>query len=627
VFYTPRSVDLNWPFETPITKRSIYYRGGNDIVNPKWAAKYYSNTSEVSRFFNSTSLNYDISPNLVATYRFGLDTYREVQETKLNRGGPSTSPIVLNGSYQTVNITNTIFNQDFILTYSKELSSKVKMDVLAGFNTRNDFYRQDGIASQTQLAFDLFRHTNFVESASRNLFTGGSLNLTEEQQRMGAYLQATLDYSGFFFVNLSGRHDWTSTVEKENRTILYPGASVSFIPTDAFDIKSNTLSYLKFRLGFGSSAGFPSPYNTRTVLGQNARGFVNSTGSSFTTHTLSNTLGNPNLKPELHQELEAGTEMKLFNNRLSVDFSVYNKNTRNLITFASLDPATGYTGTNINIGRVQNKGIEAVINGDVLKTASGLVWSATLNYNLYRSITRELADGFDQIPVAGFTDVGNFAIPGQPFNIIQGTPILRDSLGNRVVSGTGQYLAAGNIGILGDPNPRYTASLINSVSYKGFTLSFMFEYRHKGAIVSYTTAALLARGVSEDVGFVRELPMILPGVKQDGTPNDIMVTASGYTFDNYFFTEEAAVWDGTTIRLREASISYDLPKNIMSKTPFKAASIALSGTNLWFNAVNFPKYTNFDTDMLSLGVGNGLGFDYLTGPSARRFGGTLKLSF
>lgn len=627
VFYTPRSVDLaNWPYETPITKRSIYYRGSNDIVNPKWSAKYYKNTSDVQRFFNSTSLSYDILPNLVATYRLGLDTYREVQEIRLNKGGPSPNQAVLNGCYQTVNITNSIWNNDLILQYNKELASKFNISALVGFNSRYDIYHQDGIASQNQLAFNLFRHTNFVESAPRHLFRGTSLNFMEEQRRVGIYTQATIDYGGFVFLNLTGRNDWTSTVEKANRQIFYPGASVSFIPTDAFDIKSDMLNYLKVRAGVGTSAGFPSPYSTRSFLSQNSRRFVNSTGTAFTSHTIDNRLGNPNLKPELHQEYEFGLEGTFLRNRLKADISLYTKDTRNLITDAFLDPSTGYTVTAVNVGKINNKGIEASLTGEVLKI-NDFEWSATFNFNRYVTTVKQLAEGFDEIVIAGFTNLGNFAIPGKPFNVIKGSRFLRNEKGERIVAANGNYIETNDIQILGDPNPKFTSSLINNFSFKGITLSIMWEYRHRGVIYATTAQALLARGVTKDTDFIRELPMILPGVKQNGQPNDIIVTASDYTFSNYFTIDEAAVFDGTTIRLREMSLSYELPKNIMQKTPFQRASIAFSGTNLRFRAVNMPRYVNFDTDVLSLGVGNGLGFDYLTGPSARRYGGTLKLTF
>jgi hypothetical protein len=121
----------------------------------------------------------------------------------------------------------------------------------------------------------------------------------------------------------------------------------------------------------------------------------------------------------------------------------------------------------------------------------------------------------------------------------------------------------------------------------------------------------------------------MPGVKDDGTPNDVQLTASNAYFNNFGSQapSEVNVIDGTTVRLREASLSYTLPQSWMSKLPFEKIELSLVGQNLWFKALSFPKYMNFDTDVLSLGVGNGLGFDFITGPSSTRYGGSIRITF
>jgi len=118
------------------------------------------------------------------------------------------------------------------------------------------------------------------------------------------------------------------------------------------------------------------------------------------------------------------------------------------------------------------------------------------------------------------------------------------------------------------------------------------------------------------------------GVVDSYRKNDKQVTAADYGFNVQFNgTDDTSIFDGSFIRLREISFAYEFPKSLMSKTPFKAASFQLNGNNLWFNAFNVPKNVNFDPEVLSTGVGNGAGFDYLTGPSARRYGAVLRLTF
>lgn len=637
VLFTPRSVDLaGLPFENPIDRSSVYYRGGNDITNPRWLLKYYKNTSDVRRFFNSTSLNYDFNDNFSMTYRLGLDTYSELQEVMYNKGGATSNLATRNGYYRTININNTIWNQDLILNWKKEFSDKFGMSALLGANSRYDSYEQSGVASQGQLAFGLFRHSNFSTSSSNDAYSGNNMNRTQEERRYGVYTNLTFDYSDFLFLNLSARNDWTSTVEKDNRSILYPGGSISFIPSTAFNWNSSTVNDLKLRLGYGTSAGYPNPYRTRNVLSQVARAFDRD-GVVTTTHSVDNVLGNPNLKPELHGELEFGVEGVMFNNKLRFDLSLYEKNTRDLITQSPIDPSTGFTSTAINIGKIRTRGAEFQATVTPVSTASGFEWNSTINWGTYETTVIELGGGLEEVVVAGFTNLGNFAIPGQPFNVIKGTGFDRAPDGQPIILSNGVHKPTNEPVILGDPNPDWTGSWINGFSYKGFNLNVMMEYRHKGVIYSSTVTATIARGVTKDPVADRELTFIMPGVRQDGTnadgspryiPNDYQISASDYFFSGYQgATDEPNVFDGSMVRLREVSLSYSLPNTLMSKTPFKRASVALSGTNLWFLALNFPPNMNYDVDVLGTGVGNGLGFDFVTGPSSRRLGGTLTLTF
>ena len=156
-----------------------------------------------------------------------------------------------------------------------------------------------------------------------------------------------------------------------------------------------------------------------------------------------------------------------------------------------------------------------------------------------------------------------------------------------------------------------------------------WDYRQGGDIYSETVNALMGRGITEDTNFDRLQTFVMPGVLDDGTPNDIQITATNAYFNNFGSQapSEVNVIDGTTFRLREISLSYSLPQSWMSKLPFKRIDLSVVGQNLWFKAINFPKYVNFDTDMLSLGVGNGLGFDFITGPSSTRYGGSIKITF
>ena len=167
----------------------------------------------------------------------------------------------------------------------------------------------------------------------------------------------------------------------------------------------------------------------------------------------------------------------------------------------------------------------------------------------------------------------------------------------------------------------------NSFSYKNFTFGFQFNYTQGGDINSQTIATLLGRGlITETIN--REDTYILPGVDASGNPNRVQINNSDYFFSNIFGgPDELQVYDATTIRLQEVSFSYSVPKKFLEKTPFGALTFTASGSNLWYDAINTPNGANFDPNTSGTGVGNGFGFDFINGPSARRYGFSVKATF
>lgn len=254
-------------------------------------------------------------------------------------------------------------------------------------------------------------------------------------------------------------------------------------------------------------------------------------------------------------------------------------------------------------------------------------WDATFNFTRNKNIVESLTDGVEEIAFAGYSNLGNFAIPNQPFGVIQGIPYQRGPNGGLLVNAAGSYEAGNEIDIIGDPNPDFTVNWLNTISYKGLSFFFQWSYIQGGDILSYTAGTMLARGLTTDTEFDRFLPLILPGEDAEGEVNTIQGYAGDYFFDAYFNADEGLIFDGTVIRLREIALSYALPASLLERTPFGSVSFRVSGENLFYNAPNFPEGVNFDPEVLSLGVGNGRGFDYLTGPTAKKYGATLTVTF
>ncbi|MEP2058407.1 MAG: SusC/RagA family TonB-linked outer membrane protein [Maribacter litoralis] len=629
IMYTPRGVDLfGLPFQTS-TGRSIYYRSGNDIQNPRWTLANAKTTQNTERIYGNLSFNYQIEENLGLSYQLGLDTYTELGTYGQNRGGVDGDP---NGIFRTTTVKNKIWNHTLNLTYDKDLSEDFSLQTVIGAQSRNDTFDRDGVESTQQLAFGVLRHFNFVNHATVNSFTGDEIAFQTRENQMGIYSDITLGYKNGLFLNLAARNDWSSTLERDNYSIFYPAASLSFIPTKFIEemVSDNFLSSLKMRVGYGTSAGFPDVYGTRNQLSLTSRAFVNQGGSVLSSNSVANRLGNPNLKAETVSEIEAGVDAQFFRNRLSLNVSVYKKTSEDLITDQNLDPGTGFTVTRINAGSLETKGIEVDFDFTPIST-DNFRWNLSGNFFADESLITSLPEGTDQIvltaSIAGRP--ANYAIEGQPFGVLQGRATLKDAAGNRIVGGDGLYLVGNDIEIIGDPNPDWNAGLTTSFSFKGLTLSANMLYRHGGDIFSQTAATLLGRGTVAVAGVDRESTYVLPGVLENGEVNTIQVTASNVGFDTIGFSDgnDLQIYDGSTLRLNEISIGYAMPQKWLDKTPFGKLSFTLSGNNIWYKAFNFPEGVRFDTNTLSTGVGNGQGIDYITGPSSRRYGLSINATF
>ena len=630
VFFTPRNVDLaNLPFSIPETGGSIYYRNGNDINNPNWIVANAQDSQLTNRVFGTTTLQYDINDHLNLQYRAGLDFYNERNENYSNRGGVlGAARDDVRGYYDTFDNNVRIWDHYLALAGDYDLAEKIGMTFVAGATTRSRNFDQQGVQSTDQIVFGVQRHFNFLQQTP--------VQFTSFRNIVGVLGQVDFDYDNFAFLTLSARNDWVSNLPTENNSQFYPSASISFLPTAAFEgLKSDAVNYLKVRAGYGTSAGFPTGFPVSQNVIQN----TNIQQVGLTTNSLDNFQANPDLQPELITEFEVGFDARLWNNRVSLDVSYFDRATEDLIVFQSLAPSTGFTNRQANIGRVEGDGWEVDLGVDIIQNDNdGFNWNSRVNFTQSEQIVTEQSE--DIIVFAGFGNLGNAAIRGEQLGVIVGDRILRDEAGNFVVNGAGNYVSEPFIDtpdgrniqpIIGNPQPDYVMNFINTLSYKNWNLGFQVNHTKGGDIYASTISVLLGRGLiveTED----RENTFILPGVNVDvngvSTPNETQINNSQYYFSNILFgPSELQVYDGSVVRLQELSLGYSLPSKFLDKTPFGSLSFTASGFNLWYDAYNTPDGANFDPNVAGVGVGNGRGFDFLNGPGSRRYGLSVKASF
>ena len=625
VFYTPRSVGIaQLPYAHPITGASIYYRSSNGIQHPLWTVNNTGDAQMTHRVFGGVSAQYDISDNLNLRYSYGYDVYSEDNTSYQNKGGVDGDLETQSGMYEKWNNTSTIFNHQVTINGDFELDDDWSVTFNAGAESVGREYDRNGVRSTGQNVFNVLRHYNFNSQEEIEFYSRRNV--------LGVFAQAAFDYQDYLYFTLASRTDWVSNLSEENRSITYPSASISFVPTSVLDFGNLPIDFLKVRASYGTSATYPGGYPIASTLSLNTKDFKVD-GVEVITNTTGSQLGNTGLKPELLAELEFGLEANLFDNRLSAEISYFNRETTDLIITQPLDPSTGYTSTRTNIGEISATGWEVDLNADWIR-GDKFNWNTSVNYTTNQAIVEDLGQNTDQIVYAGFSTRGNAAIPGLPLTSMIGTSVARDDSGRPLVDASGSYRTnndtnykTNKYALIGDSNPDFIANIGNTLTYGNLSLNVLFNASIGGDMYSSFIMTLLGRGITTDT-LDRELPYILPGVLADGSPNNKMIDNATTYFGNLILGgDELRTWDASVLRLSEVSLTYDIPSSWLDKTPFGAASISAQGFNLWYDAYNTPDGINYDPNIAGLGVGNGSGFEYFNGVSARRYGVSLKLTF
>lgn len=605
IFYLPRNIDITkLPYQNPLTGESVYYR--ND-TNPLWTLNNSGIHDDIVRVFGTVNVRYQLNNAFNLTYRVGYDSEHLNTFDYSNKGGVGST---IGSEFRTgyLNLDSrkeVVVDQTILLGYNKQLTNNLNLDADIGINSKLTKSQLTSSDSQGQLVYNFLRPSNF--STSQSSFR------TEEENIAGVFGQFQLGYKDYLYATLSGRNDWGSTVEPENQSLFYPGASVSFIPTSAFDMGGDVINYLKFRAAYATSSGFPRPYRTRNTLIIDANRFAAADGSLPVTNRFSRTFANPDLKPELHREFEIGIETRLFKNRMTLEASLYKRISEDQIVESPLAPATGYDFQFINLGRVDNKGVEIDFGIDIFKNRN-------FNWNLRGIFTAD--ESLVVETTAAGSDINliadRWAVEGLPINAIKGDYAVRDDEGNFLINSNGgasrqgEVINSANIGledkVIGDPNADWRLTTISSLSYKNFTFYAQIEYSHGGEISSRYVEDLLERGVTRDTEN-REGSFFIPGFLADsGTgelildpngnkiPNNIQMGGMRTVFSNYYDNNDLSMWDASVFRLRELSMRYSFKGKEMGKLPFDKIDLILTGSNLWYIAPNFPKYVNYDPE-------------------------------
>lgn len=499
-------------------------------------------------------------------------------------------------------------------------NDNMTIKAIVGGNIRNNKYSQDyGTTNGGLMSPDVYVLQNSVLPAS-------VAQSYQNSQINSIFAQATLGYRNLLFLDITGRSDWASTLwQTGNGTFLYPSVSGSFVFSDL--IKPNKwLNMGKLRMSYaevGSDVPAYMVYQNFTI------------GTPFDGNpilTVPDSRYNENLKPERTREFEVGTDLSMLNNRLGINFTFYNRNTINQFWTIEVPSSSGYMSRAVNGGDVQNRGIELTVTGTPLQVGD-FRWESALNLGRNRNKVLDLnsEDGSVSKVVIGTErrtqKVSIVAMPGYSLGTLVGTDYVYDANGNKVVTADGYYAATDSTVVIGDANPDFYGGFSNTFSYKGFYLSALIDFSFGGDFFSYTNLyGNISGNLAESAANgIRENGIVVDGVKADGSPNDINISAQNH-FNNNFATRisSANLYDATYIYLREVRLGCYLPEKWMNKIGFQGARLSLVGRNLWLMHSNAP---NVDPSNITNSIGTAQGFEGGALPPVRSYGFNLNLNF
>lgn len=630
-----KTLKENWDQKDANGNYTYYNWNTNYHMNPYFNVNENTNSYQRDRIFGKTSLYYQPFEFLKFEGRAGVDYYnsQSFERHYIDRSDWTK------GGFTQINTKNTELNLDFIASFNKTFGD-FNITAMAGANYR-DLSWEDARIGATALTIP-----GVYTIANKD---GAAYNLMDHSHRRSnsVYGNASIGWRNQLYVDLSARNDWDSTIKD---AFFYPSASASWIVTESLPALKGDGSYLSFwklRAGWAEIGSATSPYRNRAYYYAATDAF-NGVAQIYK----STVYPNPDLKPESIKTWELGTEFGFLHDRLHLDLAYYHKTTTDQILNVRIPYSSGYSSLLINAGKIENKGIELQVRGDILESKDGFNWSSTLNFSKDRSKVVELYPGLTEYGMGWTWGIATQAIEGEKWGELVGPGFDRvdeddvknglataDQIGAVKVNSNG-LLRSKSAQRIGNVTPDFMMNWRHDFNIKNWGFGFLLDLRIGGDIWSQTMAHSYTAGVANVTAEngIRERD-IVGGVDVLKNEKVVMQDASGKWVTNTIKTDayswfkadvsEYYVFDGSYLKLREAYISYNFPKELIAKTRYISnASVSLIGTNLWLMWVHSSNTMRLDPETGGVSSDSrGIGFEQAAVPSSRSFGLKLNLTF
>lgn len=628
---------------------AFQYEG--DFNNPYWNIFENSNQDITNRVVTNITLNWEILKGLELKTRVN-GALNDVDRQEFNNKGASYDP---NGLYREVTTSRQNWNYEAILNYTKKFNDFSLVSLIGAnrFDVRTDGNRLTAISLFERDIKSLSNGDEFVPE----------IFINNNKRINSVYGSVSLGYQKTYFLDVTSRNDWSSTLPAANNSYFYPSVGGTILFSE-FIPRNKILTFGKIRASYarvGNDTGFNQIRNSYVQGGNyNNTDWV----------ALERIRKNLELKPELTSSTEFGIEAKFFNNRISFDGTYYKSSTNNQIINVSTTPTSGFVGKFLNAGEIQNEGMELFLSAKLFDKK--FKWSTDINWSKNESFVASLFDGVESRLIRSWFNVGVFAEVGEPFGNIRGNSQLVDpETGTPLVLANGRAAWESNQ-LLGNAQPDWIGSIRNSFSYKGFSLNFLVDVKMGGDLYSGTMAKTYNHGVHAGTLEGREewlLSTLILGENnnerqgrglfgnnyadsdrpkgriyensalgvQDEDGNwsaerdangEIIYTQRWLNPQVYGYDglqdQRRFVYDASYVKLREVTLGYNIPHRLIKKIKIKNAKISVVGRNLWTIYRNTPQGIDPESGTTS---GNGQGIEYGSFLPTRTLGVNVKLVF
>lgn len=618
--------------------------------NPYWVLANNKNNYQDDRIYGKLELAYELMPGLKAVGRLGGDFTNSRQKLRTAKLTYSEGSYTYDGG-----------KSEEKGTYTERRDNNDQIDVTAFLNANYNIGAD--ITLGGTLGWNLNQQkSSFLKNYLEGLVMAGwyslengidkpqPTNYMDMRRTIGAFGQLEFGYKNLWYVNVSGRNDWSSTLPIDKNSFFYGGINTSVILTELIpSLKESKIDYLKVRAAWGKTGNDADVYKTQSFFIptqiSTSYGYIYTPLNGALGLTENNRQANNNLKPEKTSEWELGLTANFFNNRIGIDFAYYNKLTKDQIIPANVAPETRFTMATRNVGEVSNKGIEVALNLTPIRMKD-FQWDLGVTFSKNWSKVNKLWNEGDtpvtEYVLADAYSVNFLAKVGEPLGIFQVPAIatVQDKnspyYGKVIVDANGIPTTSNSeMKTIGSSAPDFIMGFNTRFSYKGFSLSAVADWHKGGYMYSYTAQLMHFVGNTTRSVFNNREPFLVPNsvvaLPEGGyAENNNPVTSdnmSNYYSDSYSNSQfENFVIPKGYVKLRELVLSYSFPKTWISKLGIQQLDLSLIGRNLFMwtpkgNNYVDPETTNYGNDIQSeLG-------EFAALPSTRNFGGGIKVVF